>query len=863
MSVGTWTFVFTDIEGSTSLLQDLGDGYRAVLDDHRRLLRNAWVQHHGVEIGTEGDSFFVVFERASDAIEGVRAAQLALMSHAWPDSVELRVRMGMHTGEAELTDDGYVGLDVHVAARVSAVGHGGQVLMSEATRHLVPDADVADQGEHRLKDIRRPLRLYQLLDQGLPAVFPPLKSMTSIPNNLPGHVDEFVGRAMEMAEVSAALADHRLVTLSGAGGSGKTRLSFEVAAQLVADMPHGVWLVELAAAKEASRIDALVAAAIGLREHPARPLRVTLLEWLADKRLLLMIDNCEHLVSAVAAFVAEVLAAAPNVRFLATSRERLGVRGEHVIALLPMQLPAMPELAAQSDAVRLFLTRATNVASAFHPDESGLRLVAEVCGRLDGLPLAVELAAARLRSISLEQLVARLDDRFRILTTTDRDAPDRQRTMAAVVGWSYDLLTEFEQAVFRRLAIFPESFSLEVAEVVIAGEGIDRLDVLDLISALVDKSLVSIVESAGSMRYRMLTTLRGYGLARLDELGEAATWRASLLSWALAQVDMLEAAMRTPSQDGALRAVVPEHGTLRAAMEWGLESHDFGAALRIVSATPVDIPSGRLTLIERLLVLVEDVSPQVLGQALMTVANLEMERSEWARSLEAARRCEAAFIESGDMRHASWGRFFQVWGAWGLGDAELLESLNRTVLDEFRSLDDELGVAYGSWTMSISCGDQVLAATLATEACNRFRDLGAEFGLAHALEGRALIALRRGDVGAALPDVYESLALFHQSRNSGCTAHCLEAVAACLADRGALTEAAEIAGAAEAFRAATGHGHRPWELRGHDQVLRSLRNADDKVEAAQRRGHTHTLESAVERAKTFLTRRVAGSASVG
>ncbi len=394
----------------------------------------------GVEVGTEGDSFFVVFERADDAVAAARDAQLAVEAFEWPRDVEVRVRMGIHTGEVDLTSDGYVGLAVHIAARISSAAHGGQVLLSEATRHLVPDVEATDQGEHRLKDIRRPVRLFQLLDNRLDAKFPPLRTLTALPNNLPTMLDEFVGRAAEISETLAALDVYRLTTLTGSGGSGKTRLALETAMQVVNRMPDGVWLVELATINDDRRVDAAVAAALGFVEHPRRTLRDTLADWLANRNLLIVLDNCEHVIVGAANVASDILAVAPAVRILATSRERLNVRGEHVITVGPMHVPDALGLGSESDAVQLFLTRAHEAFPVFSLSDSALSLVADVCRRLDGLPLAIELAVARLRAISLDELASRLDDRFRILAASNRNTPERQRTLAAVFDWSYDLL---------------------------------------------------------------------------------------------------------------------------------------------------------------------------------------------------------------------------------------------------------------------------------------------------------------------------------------------------------------------------------------------------------------------------------------
>jgi predicted ATPase/class 3 adenylate cyclase len=848
---GTPTFLFTDIEGSTALVQDLGDRYPPLLEAHRRLLRQAWSDHRGAEVGTEGDSFFVAFSRPGDAVAAACAAQRALASHGWPDDGRIRVRMGMHTGEVEVVDGGYVGLSVHLAARVASSAHGGQVLLTDATQLLVPDVDVVDHGAHRLKDIRRPVRIFQLVHPDLDAAFPPLRTLTTSPNNLPIPVDDFVGRTTELASISAALDAHRLVTLTGAGGSGKTRLALEVASGRAPGLRDGAWFSDLTVTRDPSEVDAVVSRTLGAVSRPEQSLREALVESVADRTMLVVLDNCEHVVDGAAALAADLLSAASEVRILATSRERLGVHGEWVFPVPALQVSAVD--GPEPDAVTLFIARARAVAPDFDPDEGGREVIGSICRRLDGLPLAIELAAARLRAISLDQLARRLDDRFRVLVASDRDAGARRQTLEAVVAWSYDLLTDDERRLFRRLTAFPDWFSLEAAEAVCSGAGLDEVDVLDLLTSLVDKSLVAtVLLDDGDLRYQLLETLRLFGAARLDEDHETAALRDSLGRWALGHVDALEAAMRTPAQDEALRRVRPEHANIQAALDWALERDDTTSALRIVSSVPVSVPSRRLELITGLLETFRDVPTATVGQALLASANLEMERGLNERSLDAARRAEQTFIAIGDDDQAAWGRFFQLLPSWATGDEERVDALLEGLLEDFRAMGSRLGIAYVSWIASLRTTDDIRAEALAAEACDEFRAIGADFGLAHALEGRALILVRAGEPRRAVAFVAESLDLFVRSGNGGCTAHCLEAVAACLAPVGRLADVAELSGAADAFRETTGHAHRAWELGGHEEILRALGEGDADLEAARTRGRAHTLESAAERARQLL-----------
>ena len=756
------------------------------------------------------------------------------------------MRVGIHTGAAEIVDANYVGLAVHIAARMSGIAHGGQVLLSDVTSELVDSLELLDHGEHRLKDIRTLVHVFQLLDPALRSSFPPLRSLTTVANNLPAPVDDFIGRRAELADIAAALEANRLVTLTGPGGSGKTRLAVETATRFAPRLPGGAWLVELTSTTDGERIDVLVASALGVVEHPDRPLRDSLLDSLADRELLLVLDNCEHLVDAAGSFAAAVLAACRGIRLLVTTRERLGIRGEQVLAVPPLWLPATDAPIEDSDAVQLFVARARAVSAAFDPDEQAYRAIASICRRVDGLPLAIELAAARVRALSLEQLAARLDDRFAVLA-------DRDRTLEAVVTWSYDLLDDDERLLFRRLAMFPDTFSLEAAEAVGGGAPLCVAGVLDHLTALVDKSLVSTVSTAaGVERFQLLETLRDYGRHRLEELGEFDAQRATFIGWALGHVDALERAMRTRDQDETLRRVRPEHANLRAAMEWSLQSGDHLTALRIVNAVPVGTPSQRLGLIRQLLDDLPDAPQGVVGQALLTTATLEMERGAFAAAVEAGKRAEAAFEAAGDRLHAAWSRYFQTDSLWGVGDLKSVDDLCVRLVEEFRDLGSEVGTAYVSWLASARSEDPDRARELADAACDGFRAMGADLGLAHALEGRALTTLRWGNPLDAVVDITEALELVRSSGNPGCIAHSLEAVAACLAAVGQLTEVAELSGAAEAFREESGQEHRPWELRGYEEALRALGEGNAELDAARARGRNHSLASASERAASIL-----------
>jgi predicted ATPase/class 3 adenylate cyclase len=533
---GTVTFLFTDIEGSTRLLHELGDGYAAALAEHRRVLREIFERHDGTEVDTQGDAFFVAFARASDALAAAAAAQAALTG-------PVRVRIGIHTGEPVVTPEGYVGLDVHRAARIAAAAHGGQTLVSRSTRDLVAPDMLRDLGEHRLKDLLAPEQIFQLG----PEDFPPPRSLDA--TNLPVATTRLVGRTRELAELVAALGDSaRLLTVTGPGGSGKTRLGLQAAAELAQSFPGGVFFVTLAGVGEPGLVAATIAATVGVRA----------LAELRDRRALLVLDNFEHLLDA-APVVSELLHASTGVKVLATSRSPLRVEGE-----LEYPLDPLPD----TDALALLAERARAVRPDFEPDDAA----AEICRRVDGLPLALELAASRLRSLEATALLERLDRRLPLLTGGRRDAPERQRTLRATILWSYDLLDPQRRPIFERLGVFA-TFTLAAAEEVAEADLAD-------VDALVEASLLKPV---GGDRFLMLETIRELALERLEARGETGEARDRHLACYLA---LARSANLNMESDGPMlhALVARDHDNVRAALAWAVESGDGERGLELVGA---------------------------------------------------------------------------------------------------------------------------------------------------------------------------------------------------------------------------------------------------------------------------------------
>jgi predicted ATPase/class 3 adenylate cyclase len=595
LPTGTVTFLFTDIEGSTRRWEERPAAMRAAVDRHFALLRVAVGAHGGHVFRLQGDGLCAAFATAPQALEAALAAQLALYQEHWPDVDALRVRMALHTGAAEVQDGDYVGACLNRMGRLSGIGHGGQTLLSRTTYELVREAlparaSLRDLGEHRLRDLSAPEQVFQLLHPELPSEFPPLKSLDTPHHNLPVQLTSFVGRERDLAAVQQLLLVERLVTLTGAGGIGKTRLALQTAADLVDQFPDGVWLVDLAPLADPMLVPQAIATAVGVREQPEHPLLQTLEDFLRSRHLLLVLDNCEHLVAACAALADRLLRACPRLRILATSREPLGIAGETAWRVPPLTSPDpehLPSLAslAQYEAVRLLLDRADLAAPSLALTQRNAAAVAQVCQQLDGLPLALELAAARVKVLSFEQLAARLGDRFRLLTGGSRSALPRQQTLRALVDWSYDLLTAPEQVLFRRLAVFAGGCTLEATEAVCAGDGIEPGEVLEHLARLVDKSLVvAETEAADEVRYRLLGTIRQYAAEKLAESGEALTVSSRHFEICSGLAHQAEAHQYSSQQEVWFDRLEPEQDNFRTALAWALEAGYAHAGLRLASA---------------------------------------------------------------------------------------------------------------------------------------------------------------------------------------------------------------------------------------------------------------------------------------
>ncbi len=575
---GTVTLLFSDIEGSTRLLQRTGNAYADLLAEHRRLLSEAFERHHGFEVDSEGDAFFVAFASAGDAAAAAAQAQRALAHHPWPGETEIRVRMGLHSGEPRLIESRYVGLDVHQAARVMAAGHGGQVLLSASTRALLDDRfQVRDLGDHRLKDLSGPQRLYQLLVEDLPVEFPPLKTLDNRPTNLPAQPNAFIGRVDELEELEKLLRrdDVRLLTLTGRGGAGKTRLALQVAASVVEQFDNGVFFVSLAPVRDWELVVPTIAQTLGLREQSGESVIETLTEYLRDKQLLLVLDNLEQVVAA-APMLAGVLSSAPGLNVLATSRTPLRLSSERTYVVRPMAL---------GESVRLFGERAHAAVAEFALTDENEAAVAEICVRLEGLPLAIELAAPRVRALPPPALMRRLDARLKLLTGGAQDLDERQRTLRGTIEWSYDLLLAEEKALFERLGVLVGGCRPEAAEALCDADGELGIDVLDGLGSLVEKSLLrQKADSDGEPRFWMLETIREYACELLEASGELEAGQRSHACYFAEVAEELDLESRTGDHAGVLARIDNDYANLRAAIDWTREKDDGELLLRLATS---------------------------------------------------------------------------------------------------------------------------------------------------------------------------------------------------------------------------------------------------------------------------------------
>ena len=795
LPTGMATLLLADVEGSTRLWETQPEEMTAAITRLNQTVSEVVAAHDGVrpvEQG-EGDSFVAAFARASDAVAAALELQRAPLA-------PIRLRIGIHTGEVQLRDEGnYAGPTINRTARLRDLAHGGQTVLSGATEDMVVDrlpagAWLTDLGTHQLRDLPRPERVVQLCHPDLRNDFPPLRTPgTVVSHNLPVQLTSFVGRGSEMNEVRQLLADNRLVTLTGAGGAGKTRLAVEIAARIAPEYADGVWYVDLASVTHPAVVRIAVARALGLPDQPGRTTMDTLLRFISDRQMLIVLDNCEHLLDATASVAIDLLGACPALRLLTTSREPIGVPGE-------VTLP-VPSLSLADEAIELFTDRARHVRPDFTITDDTAATMTEICGRLDGMPLAIELAAARIRALSLTDILAGLHDRFRLLTGGARTAVRRQQTLRASVDWSHALLTEPERILFRRLAAFLGGFDLAAAQAVGGSGGVESYQVLDQLTSLVDKSLVIAEDSRHGIRYRLLETVRQYALEKLGESGEADVVRSRHRDHYTAMAVLLDAPARTGHEQRVEQAE-EEMDNLRAAFGWNLENSDIGRALALASSLqPLWLARGRIREGRAWFdtVLTEDdphpeVPPAVRARALADKAVFDA--AQGAHSMEQAQQALAIARERDDP--ALLARALSACGfvAGNSGEVDVARPYLAEAIDLARALDDRWRLsqiltwqAFGAFM----AGDPIAARPAAEEGRDLANAIGDRFDsrLCRVYLGGAQIW--QGDLAGAVTQFGAVLAEAEDAHDVIQRVNCAISLGYALAYQGA-TSAAQAAG---------------------------------------------------------------------
>ena len=718
--------------------------------------------------------------------------------------------------------------------------NGGQVLVSGSVRELVGEdlpvgASLRDLGHHRLRDLERPERLFQLAHADLQRDFPPLQSAGALRHNLLLQLTSFVGRERELDELASLVRRTRLVTLTGAGGSGKTRLASEVAATQVERTRDGAWMVDLAPVFDPLLVLKAVAQVLGVRERPQSDLLDDIIERVRESELLLVLDNCEHLVEACARLAEALLRTCPELRLLATSREPLGVPGEQVFRIGSLAVPATsdsPDEIARAEAVILFGDRASAALGSFELTPETAPVVAHVCRRLDGLPLAIELAAARTASLSLDDLASHLDDCFALLTGGARTALPRQRTLEATVAWSYELLSERQRRLFERLSVFAGGWTLAAAETVCASAAVERRYVADDLAALVDKSLV--VRRGGRTRYRLLETLRQYGSDRLREAAQAAAVRDAHLAWAVGLAEEAERNLDGFEQAAWLDRLERELDNLRAALDWAITSGNAEAGLRLASITVGSlwtwrshVPEGQRWL-QRLLSVPAEVAATVRAKGLLAAGRVDFQAGQWPRGVDLCGQSRDLYREAGDAAGEARALIWMAFNRWGIEDDDEIGGILAAAIDAARRAERPLETAIalglsGTWW---SLRDLDRAQTLVEEGGLMMEGAENPNWLAHSYEFRALVAYLRGDYARARELLSSALPLYLQIGNRVCSAHCLETTAALAAATGRPDVGATLLGAAERMRELLGTTAPPYERivreRGVDAVKTAL-----------------------------------------
>ena len=865
LPTGTVTFLFSDIEGSTRLLQSLGERYPAVLETHQDLLREAFGAHGGTVIGTEGDSFFVVFPDAPEALAGAVASQRALADHPWPDGARVKVRMGLHTGQGALGGDNYVGLDVHRAARIAASGRGGQLLVSATTRGFVEGSlpehvTLRDLGDHGLRDLELPERLYQVVIPGLPDDFPPIRSAEPRQGNLPTPLTSFVGRERALREVKDLVSRSKLVTLTGPGGTGKTSLALRAAADLQAEMEDGAFMVRLGSISDPDLVIPTIAHVFGIAEQAERSPLELLIEHLRAKNVLLVLDNFEQIMAATEA-VGELLGQTPRVRTIVTSREALGLQGEQQYPVPPLETPDLANLPAldrlaRYEAVSLFVARASAVRRGFTLTIENAAAIAEICARLDGLPLAIELAAATTKVLNPQALLARLVQRLPLLGGASRDVPARQRTLRDTIAWSYDMLPERQRELFARLSVFAGGFTLAAAESICA----DALgDTFEGVASLVNKSLLRQVETtAEDPRFAMLGTIREFAADQLAAAGQEEALERLHAEHFLALAEGAEPELTGARSARFLDALAVDDDNLRVALDRAMSRAWIDTALRLGAALwrfwqmRGHLREGSERLARVLAMPGVEANPAPHIAALSAAGSLAYWMGDLPAAQGAYERALALSREAGDPRTIADSLYNLAFPVHLLDPAVDVTVLLHEAAALFREAGDRGGRARSLWALGgMTEDDDAAAMAMSLEAAGLFQELGDRFHEGWALQSVAANAMHLGHMDEGRDRLTQGLVIFREMGDLSAMVVFLGSFADLAAFEGDVARALRLGGAAAASRDATDAGLGAWIGAMEERQRLAERMAND-ADAARywAEGQAMSVEEAVAYALT-------------
>ena len=865
--------LFTDIESSTRLWEQDAGRMGSALARHDTLVRTAVAEHRGVVVKMIGDGAHAVFADPLDALLAASQILRALDDPGATAGVALKVRCGVHAGMVERRDDDYYGSVVNRAARIASAAHGGQLLLSRAVVDLAGDrlpdgVSLRDLGSVRLRDLASPERIFQLLHQDLRDTFPALRSLEATPNNLPQQVTSFVGHDEGRAAVHALLRTARLVTLFGMGGLGKTRLSLQVAADVLDDFPDGVWLVELAAVADARRVPEAVASVLGVMEVAGRPVVEALVRYVKDRKLLLILDNCEHVIGACAELAKTLLQASTRVRILASSREHLRVTGETTYAVQALTLPGPDDAVdlatlQRCDAVRLFVERAAAVQPAFAINAQNTAAIVDICRRLDGIPLAIELAAARVNALSVDRIAERLGDRLGLLTRGSRTALPRQRTLRALIDWSFDLLGDAEKTLFARLAVFAGGMTIEAAEAVAADATIAVADVFDLLVALVEKSLVEC--DASGERYRLLETVREYAQQKLDAADSAAAARTRHLEFFVSLAERARTELWGPAQGEWLQRLDPDRDNFLAALAWCDQVEQGGdRGLRLVYALQLYwLPRGLIELGYRLTVEAlarPGAQPRDLNRsgAQYAACQLAYFMGSYENAREHAQECLAIARQFGIRERAASALLLLGYAADALGQRAVAQQHFEESAALARELGDKSRLSFALNALAghhQESNDLETAEPLFEEALALAREIGDQDTIAIGLPNLARLLVEKGAGERVQGLLREGLAIAHAIGSARGVQNVLEVAAGLAVLRGDWRRAARLFGTVEAKQKQMGLKRTPED----DAVLmRRIACAreelgDASFAAEEAAGRALTYEAAVDDARLWLS----------